>query len=226
MCAAASIGAVLALLTGCGSSHARRGFARASFPSYPLSFRYPAAWNRLDCPKQGATYARTVTYLTTSHPGLCLPWIEMPVKSLDADGVLVWWWNWDFPGGTPIGNFQGRPLTVGGQPARIATVSTSRVGSVALPKEICWQLGSERLMQVAIERPAPASGNVMMVTACLRGPKFAASEAAVRQMLTSVHFRKVRSDAPNCASARACQRRAAHSPALERSPGPVFRSDP
>jgi hypothetical protein len=59
-----------------------------------------------------------------------------------------------------------------------------------MPTPICSRLGGERLMDVAIERPAPASQNWMMVTACLRGPKLPASEAAVRQMLTSVEFRK------------------------------------
>lgn len=189
VCAAASIGAVLVLSTGCGSSHARRGSALASFPSFPVSFRYPAAWNRIDCSKQLTSFIRTVTYLTTSHPGSC-PSSSPPVTSLDAGGVLVWWWNWGFPGRNPISNFPGRPVTIGGQPARIATVSTQGAGTVAMPKPICIQLGSERLVEVAIERPAPARGELLMVTACLRGPKFAASEAAVRKMLTSVDFRK------------------------------------
>jgi hypothetical protein len=59
-----------------------------------------------------------------------------------------------------------------------------------MPKDMCRQLGSQRLMEVAIERPTPAGRHLMMVTACLRGPKFAAGEAAVRRMLTSVDFGK------------------------------------
>jgi hypothetical protein len=132
----------------------------------------------------------TVTYLTTVRPGSC-PSSGAPVQSLGAEGVVVWWWDYGFPGRTDrIGNFPGRPLTIGGRPARIATVSTHGAGTAWMPTATCSQLGGERLMDVAIERPAPASGNWMMVTACLRGPKLAASEAAVRQMLTSVGFRK------------------------------------
>jgi hypothetical protein len=184
VCAAASLGAVLAMLAGCGSSHARKGLARATFPSYPVSFRYPAAWNRIDCPKQVSSFTMTVTYLTSARPGSC-PSSGAPVKSLGANGVFVWWWNYGFPGRTDrIGNFPGRPLTVGGRPARISTAPQGAGGA------ICSQLGGERLMEVAIERPAPADANWMMVTACLRGPKLAASMAAVRQMLTSVDFRK------------------------------------
>jgi hypothetical protein len=81
-------------------------------------------------------------------------------------------------------------LTIGGRPARIAIVSAHGAGTAWMPTPICAQLGGERLMDVAIERPAPAGRNWMMATACLRGPKLAASEAAVRQMLTSVDFRK------------------------------------
>lgn len=190
VCAAASIGAVLALLAGCGSSHARRGLARASFPSFRLSFRYPTAWNRIDCPKQVSSFTMTVTYLTSTRAGSC-PSSGAPVKSLDANGVFVWWWNYGFPGRTDrIGNFPGRPLTIGRRPARIATVSTHGAGTAWMPTPFCSKLGGERLIGVAIERPAPASGNWMMMTACLRGPKLAASEAAVRQMLSSVAFTK------------------------------------
>jgi hypothetical protein len=59
-----------------------------------------------------------------------------------------------------------------------------------MPTPICRHLGGERLMNVAIARPAPASNDWMMVTACLRGPKLAASEAAARQMLNSVALKK------------------------------------
>ena len=155
-----------------------------------VSFRYPAAWNRTDCPKQFSSFTQAVTYLTTAHPGSC-PSSGPPVKGLAANGVIVAWWNYGFPGRTDrIDNFPGRPLTIGGRPARIATVS-SHAAAAGLPRMMrCAQFGGERLMDVAIARPAPALQNWLMVTACLRGPKLAASETAVRQMLTSVDFRK------------------------------------
>ena len=187
--AAASVAAVVALLVGCASAHTRHGLVRASFPAYPVSFRYPAAWNRIDCPKQESSFTMTITYLTTARPGSC-PSSGAPVQTLDRGGVLVWWWNFGFPGTTDrITNFSGRGVT-GGRPARIALSSSHEAGKAWVPTPMCAQLGAHRLLNVAIERPAPADANWMMVSACLRGPNVAASEAAVRRMLATVRFRK------------------------------------
>jgi hypothetical protein len=132
----------------------------------------------------------TLTYLTTARLGSC-PASGVPVQTLSRGGVLVWWWHYGFPGKTDrISNFTGRSAKIGGRPARITISSVHGAGKAWVPTPMCAQLGGDRLMDVAIERPAPANANWMMVTACLRGPKLPASEAAVRQMITSVDFRK------------------------------------
>lgn len=168
-------------VSACGSTrvaatHMREGFKTASFPQYPLSFRYPAAWNRRDCPNQVTSFTDTVTYLTTARPGRCRGW-SWSVKRLGKDGVLVAWVGFGMPGWTRITKFAGRDTRIGGRPARIAVTSVSSG---------CQRIGGTRSMAVAIKRDVP--DNWMTTTVCLRGPNVGKSEAAVHQMLSTVHL--------------------------------------
>lgn len=182
--------AMVVALNGCGSTtvratNVRDGLTRASFPQYPLSFRYPAAWNRRDCPKQVSSFTATVTYLTTARPGNCGGggW---PVRRLGKNGVLVAWQAFGMPDWTRITKFPGRDTTIGGRPARIA-VTSSHAPAPAGVSRACRRIGGTGSMEVAIEREAV--DNWMLATVCLRGPDLGSGEAAVRQMLSTVRLR-------------------------------------
>jgi hypothetical protein len=159
----------------------------AQFTAYGVSFRYPADWQRLDC-QQGSSFSTTITYLTTSRSSVC-PSVDRTAQALGPDGVLVRWWNYGFPGRTnQIAGFGGRKLVVGGRPARIVITSPRSVARPWIPP-LCASIGAARMLNVAIQRPPPATANWIMVTACLRGPHLPSSEARVRSILRAVHFR-------------------------------------
>lgn len=188
--AAAALTCAVVALAGCGSTtvratNVREGLTRASFPRYPLSFRYPAAWSRRDCPKQVSSFTATVTYLTTARPGSC-DGGGWPVTKLGKNGVLVAWQEFGMPGWTRITKFPGRDTTIGGRPARIA-VTSSHAPAPAGVSPVCRRIGGTRSMAVAIEREAV--DNWLLATVCLRGPDLGSGEAAVRRMLSTVRLR-------------------------------------
>jgi hypothetical protein len=182
--AAVLVGSSLAAVRDALSGHDRV----AQFTAYGVSFRYPADWQRMDC-RQESSFSMTITYLTTSRGGVC-PSVDRTAQALGSGGVLVRWWNYGFPGRTNrIARFGGRRLVVGGRPARIVISSPRSVARAWIPP-LCASAGADRMLNVAIQRPAPATGNWMMVTVCLRGPNVRSSEALVRAMLRSVQYRR------------------------------------
>lgn len=188
------VGTVLALRSpspspsppGYGDASHSGGWTLARFPSFGVSFRYPRMWNRMDC-RSDSSFTMSITYLASVPLGSC-PTTSAAIRNLDASGVLVWWWNYGFPGRTQrISNFTGQEIEVGGRPARIAVSSPQVVGAGWVPS-MCAQIGADRLVDVAIQRPASASGNWLMMSSCLRGPRVASGEATIRQILATVRF--------------------------------------
>ena len=185
-----AVAALLSVLAvaGCGSAHPspanpRHGLAEARFDRW-LSFRYPAAWVRTDCPGQITSFTNTLTYLTTSRPSACSG-SNFPVGQLSKNGVLVRWWGYGFPSPSHgIARFPGRLTTIDHRPARIAT--SSHVASFAGLTTGCSSIGAQRVMAVVIERKE--KDNWLIATVCLRGPEFTSNETAVRRMLSTVQL--------------------------------------
>ncbi len=180
----AAAGATLAL-TAHGHS-----LARASFPGFQLSFRYPSAWTREDWCWLG-TSVFPITLLTTANSaprcqpgtvfagGIPLP----PLQHLGSDGVTVWWIASNQPGLAVA-----RPNTrIGGRPARI-TVRREPTRRTVRSYVNCVGTGAtQRLLSAVIQGP---SSNIhqVQVGAVICGPDFAAGEADVRRMLASASF--------------------------------------
>jgi len=180
----AAAGATLAL-----TAHSR-SLARASFPGFQLSFRYPSAWTREDWCWLG-TSVFPITLLTTANSaprcrpgtvfagGIPLP----PLQYLGSDGVTVWWIAFDRPGLTvkrPNARIDGRParITVRREPTRRTVRSyVNCVGTGA----------TQRLLSAQIQGPS-STVRQLQVGAVICGPDFAPGEADVRRMLASVRF--------------------------------------
>jgi hypothetical protein len=81
--------------------------------------------------------------------------------------------------GLRVSKFGGKLTTIDGHAARIAVVRHDPA---------CASFGSRRAMVAAISRHI--RDNLLLVNACIRGPKLGAGEAAVRQMLASTRFSK------------------------------------
>lgn len=176
----------VACLVACGSS-ARRTLSpphrdrlvSARFPSYGLSLRYPVNWTRQKC-RWVTTETSNITYLTMAEPRACTNSDTGWPETLDPDDVAVMWMESSFPG-IKLGSSPGRSTRIDGHAARVAVMTPS---DRALQMTCGTTSGAQRLVLAAIESSA---GEIRMA-ACLRGPQFGSNEAAVHQMLSSVHL--------------------------------------
>lgn len=149
-----------------------------------VSFTYPSAWKRLNWCWEGVTETPLVMLTKASTPPTCdnkTTWGIEP--RLRRDGMAVWWEEGGAPGVTWDAWVRHRPTThIGGQPARSAVFE---------PNSRSWRTTGCDRRDVAMitEVLSPhAADNSYLVRACVRGPRFAADERAVRKMLASVHF--------------------------------------
>ena len=165
-----------------------RSLARARYPGYGLSFRYPSDWRREDWCWIG-TAKFPLTLLTTAQPAPCDPGIEPvnigtplpPAQRLGSDGVAAWWIATARPG-EAVANAH-----VGGKPARI-TVKSESTRRTEKSYVNCVGTGpTQRRLNAQIQSPSSGVGQIQ-VGAVICGPDFAAGEADVRQMLGSVRF--------------------------------------
>jgi hypothetical protein len=185
-----ALGGVAAGVTlSLGSSGARgRSLARANFPGFGLSFRYPSDWQREDWCWLG-TAEFPLTLVTTGPLPPCDPgqepvniWTPLPpAQLLGSNGVAAWWIASNRSLGVrPNAKVDGEParITVRREPTRRTQHSyVNCVGTGATQRHLSAQIQS------------PSSGaNHVEVGAVICGPDFAAGEAAVRQMLDSARF--------------------------------------
>ncbi|HUJ56314.1 MAG TPA: hypothetical protein VLW49_10045 [Gaiellaceae bacterium] len=162
------------------------GDARARYPDYGLSFRYPANWTRVDWCWIGASFVTPITLLTsvrpaptctsTTHSGTSWP----PRQRLGTNDVTVLWSLDGFPGGL---REPGRRTRIADRAALLAYLSP---GAPHGRFAVCRRLGARRMMQATI--PAKAPDNYVFAVACLRGPDFAPGERAVVAMLASTRL--------------------------------------
>lgn len=182
----ASVLAITGSLVGCGAD--AHGLSRVGFPTYRLSFSYPAAWERVDCSgHRGGPFVSPFTYLSTLKTlrSAAVCGFQGPPPSLSrlgTDGVFIVWSWWDLPMPINFSRLPGQPLTVGGQAARFRTI---RRGSVYWRESRCGRVGGQKEI-VAIS--GGSSHTYFSMAACLRGPAFARSEDAIRKMLATVSF--------------------------------------
>jgi hypothetical protein len=108
-----------------------------------------------------------------------------PAQRLGRDGVSVWWERGGMPGLKWFSTVKSSPTArVGGEPARSATLSPT---SGKWRATGCAKAGGNRAMVTQI-RPSSSTDSYYLMTACLRGPRFAGGRHAVRQMLASIRF--------------------------------------
>jgi hypothetical protein len=108
----------------------------------------------------------------TSNSSSCSSW---PRITLPAGGIFVSLWHKGGPPGNVPDVISGDPITVAGQPGRIARID---------PEEGCSAMGGDGELRVIV--PSSAIWNWDELDACLRGPDHAANEAIIRDMVAKL----------------------------------------
>jgi len=180
----AALGAVLAVTSACGGGTDAQAAAKdpplSKYAGSYLSFTYPAAWTAYPFRWAGGLHFQPMVYLSTQpvHDPCSTRGNEttcgFPVGQLQPGGVLVVWQTNGIPA-TALG--PGRPMRVGGHPARLVSTENGQ----------CRRIGADRTIDVAIETSPPPSAFIYL-TACLRGPNLAQNETYVKALLASTHF--------------------------------------
>jgi hypothetical protein len=185
-----ALGALTVVLAACGapagesSRPAAQGQTPGSghFTGGGLSFDYPATWYAATYPVV-SSFSTVQVFLSTvplSDPCLrtstSISCERSAVDSLGADGALVTWVHWGFPGRT-FDPANGDPATVGGRRATLEWSSAS---------PSCAAIGGERELLVTIE--SRAEWNWDELQACLRGPAFERLDQEIEAMLDSVRW--------------------------------------
>lgn len=101
-----------------------------------------------------------------------------PISTLAPNGVLISWSEDGLPG-MSLAKESGRPLTLGGLPAREAITTVTGPG-------YCTPINGTEMISVWVARTIPY--NLFEAQACLRGPDTTLLAAAVNQLLLSVSF--------------------------------------
>ncbi len=111
---------------------------------------------------------------TTSGTGFTVR-CGWPLERLEGGGILAWWTtngsaSWSFEQ-----DARGRPITVGGRPAKL------------LVRSGCRFVGGEVAMTAVIPYPT-LPDNWYELDACIRGPRTDLAEAQIRALLDSTSF--------------------------------------
>jgi hypothetical protein len=185
--AAGAAGAVVALTRGSGER-----LASASYPGFGLSFRYPAAWKRVDWCWTG-TVVSPIAVLTSGRKvpvchqgngfssGTSFP----PPQLLGPDELTVSW----LYSAEPHGRVPPVNATLGGRGASV------RLGWTSVPHKrvitvgaICGKVGTRERTLVAVIPHVLTQSGVVRASALICGPNFAAGEQDVRRVLASARF--------------------------------------
>ncbi len=190
----AILGLCLGVVVGCGGAAtdqstpmagSTEAVPLATFASHGFSFRYPASW-RTRTFGLSSSFSSPLVYLSNEpmhHPcvhhhfghGETSVRCSRPLDRLGPGGVLVSWTE----NGSPTWKFadaKGRPLMVGGDPAKLGT-----------SLEGCPGLGAARGLDLVVKRTG-AESNWYELRACMAGPDPAPNEEAVRALITSTRL--------------------------------------
>jgi hypothetical protein len=178
------IAVVLAALIALVAAAPTRADSRPRLSTYDsafMTFSHPTPWKTYVYGATPTPHVTRLLYISTQpahDPCRRRPSSSTcgwPVDLLRPGGVVVVWENRTFPGWT-LASAPGRALRVGGRDARRAS---RRPGE-------CSEIGADRTIEVAIERPV--AGSWTAFTACLRGPGLASKEKQIAALLASTRF--------------------------------------
>ena len=163
--------AVVFAAGACGSTpRPSDGPSVSTFENDVISFEYPGNWNAL-VPESGDP---ALVLLSSETLALTEPRIE----KLNADGVYIAWTEESVaPIATPKPS-AGSEVDIGGRPGILRQDEAD--GD-------CAGLDGEQLLTVEID--SPGSSPDVVVQACVRGPNFELTSAAIAGMLASVEWK-------------------------------------
>jgi hypothetical protein len=163
------------LITGCAAT----GF----YSGNNISFKYSPCWMPSTYTEESSfswlvvvlsdqsthSPCRTVTNSTGSTTSC-----GWPIGKLQRSHAVVEWFGMGRPD-WKLSDQRGRPLNVGGRPAREEILHHG-----------CPQIGGDEMVSVEIARPV--ANNFFQVTACLRSPNIAVQLGRLNAMLQSVKW--------------------------------------
>ena len=137
----------------------------AAYRTGPIRFRYPSAWTAHKVGDQYLGEFSTPQVVVSDQllDGYCTESAAtkscraMPIRSLDAGGVVLQWSEHGFPGWT-FASQDGRVINVDGRRAKITEHNA-----------ICGSMSADRSLTVVVTRPG-ISDNWYQLDACFREP--------------------------------------------------------
>jgi hypothetical protein len=169
--------------TSVRQSRANSAAARLkSFDGLGVSFGYPAAWRSETDSEDMSSFSTLIVYLGNMrlHPPCVTSQIknviyqtcQPPIKQLARSSFLAEW----SAGGSPLwrfGRVRGKPLRVGGRPAKLLMTNTP-----------C--LGGNTSIDVVVNNPG--GGGYYDFDVCIKGPGTRRFERQVTALLKTVRF--------------------------------------
>jgi hypothetical protein len=154
------------------------------FDGLGVSFRYPAAWRSETDGQDMSSFSTLIVYLSNMrlYPP-CLRWqikkviyqsCQSPIRQLARNSILAEWSSWAFPG-WKLSRVRGKPLRVGGRPAKLLET-----------KGPTPCLDANTSIDVVIDRPGGAG--YYDFNACIKGPDTRRFERQVTALLKTVRF--------------------------------------
>ena len=152
-----------------------------------IRFAYPSRWHAARYPVS-SSFDRSLIYLSTASPQdpcvttqvgsgtkVSCGW---QVSNLEPDQVAARWVGGDKPG-WKLGSVPGRPMMIGGRPARFSIATTGPL------YDACHDIGGGEVLTALIDRRARG---FYAFIACARGPGLPQRESEIRLLLKSVRF--------------------------------------
>jgi hypothetical protein len=162
-----------------------RGFTCSS--ATRVRFAYPSRWHAARY-SVSSSFDRSLIYLSIAPPrDPCVTTQEgsgtkvrcgWQVSKLEPDQVAARWVGGDKPG-WKLGSVSGRPMMIGGRPARFSIATTGPL------YDACHDIGGGEVLAAWIDRRARG---FYAFIACARGPGLPQRESEIRLLLKSVRF--------------------------------------
>jgi hypothetical protein len=162
-----------------------RGFTCSS--ATRVRFAYPSRWHAARYPVS-SSFDRSLIYLSTAPPhDPCVTTQEgsgtkvscgWQVSNLEPDQVAARWLGGDRPG-WKLGSVPGRPMRIGGRPARLSIATRGPL------YDACHDIGGDEVLTAWIDRRARG---FYAFIACVRRPGMPQREGDIRLLLKSVRF--------------------------------------
>lgn len=165
-----------------GSWPAACGGDTCKFEDNILSFDYPASWHEATYDVV-SSFSNDLVYLSTAplsdpcdRTSSGVACVRLAASSLGANGVLVTWTAWGWPGWT-FDPGKGSALSVGQRQATLMAQT---------PSDSCKVIGGVR--EIVVTTPRSVPDNWMQLDACLAGPDPSVAQDQVEAMLETVRW--------------------------------------